>query len=213
MKKTLLFDLDGTLVDSTTAILDSCKSAFKILGLKPALDNDIKKLIGFTLDEIFIKLYKDKEELAGDFIEEYRKKYHQIYLEQTHLLPQVKEALELANGFADLAVVTTKHSCFTKPLLEFLKINHFFKALVCYDDVRFAKPHPESIFKALSILNKDRKNAFMIGDTKLDILAAKAAEISYIALNCGYESKESLKNYSELIKQNAYEAVCYIKYL
>ena len=53
MKKTLLFDLDGTLVDSTTAILDSCKSAFKILGLKPALDNDIKKLIGFTLDGFY----------------------------------------------------------------------------------------------------------------------------------------------------------------
>ena len=213
MKKTLLFDLDGTLIDSTSAILDSCKSAFEILGLKPALDDDIKALIGFTLEQMFITLYKDKEELTSSFVEAYRQKYHQIYLKQTTLLPKAKEALELADEFADLAVVTTKDSRFTKPLLEFLGIATFFKALVCRNDVEFAKPHPESILKALTLLHKNKENAFMIGDTRLDVLAAKSAEISYVALNCGYENEESLKKYSEIIKENAYEAVSYIKNL
>ena len=64
--------------------------------------------------------------------------------------------------------------------------------------------------ESLKRLNKDKTHAFMIGDTQFDILAAKAAGISHIALSCGYESIESLQKYSDCIKNNAYEAVKYI---
>ena len=116
----------------------------------------------------------------------------------------------MASEFADLAVVTTKGSQFTKPLLDFLGVGHFFKSIVGRNDVQFAKPHPEPILTALKRLNKDKTHAFMIGDTQFDILAAKAAGISHIALSCGYESIESLQKYSDCIKNNAYEAVKYI---
>ncbi|MBS4240823.1 HAD family hydrolase [Campylobacter vulpis] len=208
--KTLLFDLDGTLIDSTPAILNSFHFAFEKLNLKPSLDEDIKSLIGLPLDEAFIKLYQDKAYLVNDFVDFYREKYRTIYLDQTTLLPLAKEALELANEFADLAVVTTKGSQFTKPLLDFLGVGHFFKSIVGRNDVQFAKPHPEPILTALDRLNKDKTHAFMIGDTQFDILAAKAAGISHIALSCGYESIESLQKYSDCIKNNAYEAVKHI---
>lgn len=211
--KTLLFDLDGTLIDSTPAILNSFYFAFEKLGLEPSLDEDIKSLVGLPLDEMFSKLYQDKAYLANQFIDFYREKYHKIYLEQTTLLPLAKEALELADTFADLAVVTTKGSQFTKPLLDFLGVGHLFKTIVGRNDVKFPKPHPKPILTALERLNKDKTHAFMIGDTQFDILAAKAAEISHIALSCGYESIESLQKHSDCIKDNAYEAVKFIKNL
>ncbi|EAL3917264.1 HAD family hydrolase [Campylobacter upsaliensis] len=209
--KTLLFDLDGTLIDSTPAILNSFHFAFEKLGLKPSLDKDIKRLIGLPLDEAFKVLCKEKAYLAEQFVDFYREKYRTIYLDQTTLLPLAKEALEMASEFADLAVVTTKGSQFTKPLLDFLGIGHRFKSIVGRNDVKFPKPHPEPILTALDRLNKTKNNAFMIGDTQFDILAAKAAGISHIALSCGYESIESLQKYSDCIKNNAYEAVKYIE--
>lgn len=209
--KTLLFDLDGTLIDSTPAILNSFHFAFEKLGLKPSLDKDIKRLIGLPLDEAFKVLCKEKAYLAEQFVDFYREKYRTIYLDQTTLLPLAREALEMASEFADLAVVTTKGSQFTKPLLDFLGVGHFFKSIVGRNDVQFAKPHPEPILTALKRLNKDKTHAFMIGDTQFDILAAKAAGISHIALSCGYESIESLQKYSDCIKNNAYEAVKYIE--
>lgn len=210
MRKTLLFDLDGTLIDSTSAILTSFHFAFEKLNLKPCSDEAIKNLIGYPLDDMFVRLYPNKSDLSEKFIDFYREAYRGIYLKQTTLLPRAKEALRLANEFADLAIVTTKGSHFTKPLLDFLGVGNFFQSIVGRNDITHPKPHPEPILKALENLNKPKENAFMIGDTKLDILAAKAAEISYVALSCGYESKESLSQYSQLIKNDAYEAVSYI---
>ncbi|TEY01995.1 HAD family hydrolase [Campylobacter sp. US33a] len=212
-KKTILFDLDGTLIDSTPAILNSCKNAFEKLDLTPALDEDIKALIGYPLDEMFIKLYGNKKELAQNFIEFYREKYHTIYLEQTTLLARVKEALNLASKFADLGIVTTKGSQFTKPLLDFLGIGNFFQVIIGRNDVVYPKPHKEPIEKALLQLNKPKDNAFMIGDTKLDILAAKNANINAVAVSCGYEKKESLLLETSFVKQDAYDAVLFIKSL
>jgi len=213
MRKTLLFDLDGTLIDSTPAILNSFKSAFENLALKVRSDEEIKALIGFPLEEMFAKLCPTQIQLTQAFIQKYREKYSQIYLEQTMLLAGVKEALILADRFADLAVVTTKGGQFTKPLLDFLGVADFFKTIITKDDVSKPKPDSEPILLALSRLKKSKENAFMIGDTRLDVLAAKNAGISSIALACGYESKESLKNYTLNIKNNAYEAVLYLKNL
>lgn len=211
MRKTILFDLDGTLIDSTPAILNSFQYAFKELQLKTCKDEDIKALIGFPLDVMFSTLHPDYKHLSQKFIEFYRIKYKEVYLEQTSLLPSVKDALELAKEFSDLGVVTTKGGLFTKPLLDFLGILHFFEVIIGRDDVQFPKPHSEPIIKALDKMQKDKTNAYMVGDTHLDILSAKSAEIIPVAVCCGYESKENLSFYTENIKNSALDAVIYIK--
>ncbi|MBZ7932432.1 HAD family hydrolase [Campylobacter molothri] len=209
MKYTILFDLDGTLIDSTNAILNSFKDALKILNLDIKEDIKIKNLIGYPLKNMFTMLYPDYFNLIDEFVKIYREYYSKIYLEQTTLLPKVDQALHLAYNFADLGIVTTKGGTFTPILLESLNIKKFFKTLITLDDVKNPKPDAEPILLALNRLNKTQENAYMIGDTILDIQASLAANITPIALSCGYGDEDELKKYSQIFP-NAYEAIIYI---
>lgn len=209
MKYTILFDLDGTLIDSTNAILNSFKDALKILNLDIKEDIKIKNLIGYPLKNMFTMLYPDYFNLIDEFVKIYRECYSKIYLEQTTLLPKVDQTLHLAYNFADLGIVTTKGGTFTPILLESLNIKKFFKTLITLDDVKNPKPDAEPILLALNRLNKTQENAYMIGDTILDIQASLAANITPIALSCGYGDEDELKKYSQIFP-NAYEAIIYI---
>ncbi|MBW1361545.1 hydrolase, partial [Campylobacter jejuni] len=177
MNKTILFDLDGTLIDSTDAILNSFQGVFKALGLTSKNNEEIKNLIGYPLEQMFRMLYPDKVNLSKEFVLAYREIYAQIYLEQTTLLPKAKEALELGSEIADLGIVTTKGGKFTPILLDYLGVKKFFKTLITLEDVTNPKPSSEPIILALKRLNKTQENAYMIGDTILDIQAAISANI------------------------------------
>ncbi|EAI3557982.1 HAD family hydrolase [Campylobacter jejuni] len=209
MNKTILFDLDGTLIDSTDAILNSFQGAFKALGLTSKNNEEIKNLIGYPLEQMFRMLYPDKVNLSKEFVLAYREIYAQIYLEQTTLLPKAKEALELGSEIADLGIVTTKGGKFTPILLDYLRVKKFFKTLIILEDVTNPKPSSEPIILALKGLNKTQENAYMIGDTILDIQAAISANITPLALTCGYGNENELKAHS-MVFLNAYEAVNYI---
>lgn len=209
MNRTILFDLDGTLIDSTDAILNSFQGAFKALGLTSKNNEEIKNLIGYPLEQMFRMLYPDKVNLSKEFVLAYREIYAQIYLEQTTLLPKAKEALELGSEIADLGIVTTKGGKFTPILLDYLRVKKFFKTLITLEDVTNPKPSSEPIILALKGLNKTQENAYMIGDTILDIQAAISANITPLALTCGYGNENELKAHS-MVFLNAYEAVNYI---
>lgn len=210
MNKTILFDLDGTLIDSTDAILNSFQGAFKALGLTSKNNEEIKNLIGYPLEQMFRMLYPDKVNLSKEFVLAYREIYAQIYLEQTTLLPKAKEALELGSEIADLGIVTTKGGKFTPILLDYLGVKKFFKTLITLEDVTNPKPHAEPILLALEKMQKTKENAYMIGDTILDIQAAMAANIIPLALSCGYGDEDELKRYS-MVFPSAYKSVLYIK--
>lgn len=209
MKQTILFDLDGTLIDSTSAILNSFQGALKTLKLSVKNNEEIKRLIGYPLEQMFSMLYPDKVSFSKEFILAYREIYTQIYLEQTTLLPKVKEALELGDKIADLGIVTTKGGQFTPILLDYLGVRKFFKTLITFDDVTKPKPDAQPIILALKRLNKTQENAYMIGDTMLDVKAAISAKITPLALSCGYGDEEKLKTYARVFL-SAYDAVDYI---
>ena len=120
-------------------------------------------------------------------------------------------ALNIAYNFANLGVVTTKTSKFSNILLKHLNIYKFFKIIIGKEDVKNPKPSAEPIQKALKLLNKNTKNAFMIGDTHLDLKVAINANITPIALTCGYGDKNSFKDFTCNIFDNVFEAVNFIK--
>ncbi|MDO5045391.1 HAD family hydrolase [Campylobacter sp.] len=216
MNKTILFDLDGTIIDSTPAILDGFNCAFKSHNMPNPNPESIKALVGHPLDIMFGRLGVDKE-LVQSYIDAYKARYQEIYLDQTVLLNFAKEAVELASQIADVGVVTTKTSKFSAILLEHLGIMKYVKTLIGRDDVANPKPHPEPINLALLRLGKDadehRTNAFMIGDTCMDMSAAKAANVNGLALLCGYGTIEILQTCSDKIFANPLEAVRYIQNL
>lgn len=208
---TILFDLDGTLIDSTEAILESFGVAFGSFGDEIPSDELIKAQIGYPLDVMFVTLGVASER-ASEYVEAYKQHYRKISCAKTVLLPYAKESLELASKYATLGVVTTKTAKYSIELLEYNDIMHYFSVLVGREDVQNPKPHPEPILKALSKLQIDTKDVWMIGDTCMDIVSAKSANIQGIAVTSGYASKESLQSCtdSDKIVDNTLKAVQFI---
>ena len=206
MKPTILFDLDGTLIDSTSAILSGFYYAFdKFAAAKPS-ESAITTQIGYPLEIMFANLGV-KSKFVDEFVKAYKERYLQIYLDQTTLLESAYEAVKFGSEFADLGVVTTKTSKFSHILLEHLGISRFLKTIIGKEDASNLKPHPEPILNALANLGKTSQNAFMVGDTKLDAIAAKGANAKSIGVLCGYGSQDELKTHCDFVCKNPLEAV------
>ena len=208
----ILFDLDGTLIDSTDAIVSTFYHSFEEMNFDfKGTDEDIKDLIGYPLEIMYQDLGVEQER-AFDFVASYKKRYKLISKEQTLLLEETKEALELAKSFARLSVVTTKTGKYTIPLLEHMDILDYFEHITGYEDVEHHKPHPEPILKTLDLMNIEKtSNIWMVGDTKLDLMAANHAGVNSIGVLCGYGKEEDLKEHTAFIANDALEAIKIIK--
>jgi len=205
----ILFDLDGTLIDSTEAILESFSVAFKTFGERVPDDALIKAEIGHPLDAMFSTLGVGKEEVDA-YVHAYKMHYREISRAKTVLLPEAREAVELAAKNATLGVVTTKTAKYSIELLEHMGLMSYFEVLIGREDVTNPKPDPEPIQKALTKLPSDTSDIWMVGDTCMDMLAAKAANVGSVGVTCGYGSVESLTLCTDNIYQNALEAVRFI---
>ena len=206
---TILFDLDGTLIDSTEAILESFSVAFKTFEEKVPDANLIKAEIGHPLDHMFSTLGVE-EEKVWDYVHAYKMHYRKISCAKTVLLPQAREAVELASKHATLGVVTTKTAKYSIELLEHMGLMSYFEVLIGREDVENPKPHPEPVHKALSKLQSDTTQCWMVGDTCMDMHAAKSAGVDAIAVTYGYGTQELLGRCTENIHKNALEAITFI---
>jgi phosphoglycolate phosphatase len=205
----ILFDLDGTLIESTEAITSTFHHAFDVHGEKNPTDEEIHALIGHPLDVMFARLGVE-ESRVWDFVDTYKQRYRTISKIKTELLPSAQKAVELAGTFATLGIVTTKTGLYSQELMEHFGIMHHFEVLIGREHVEHPKPHAEPIYKALEKLPKD-DNIWMIGDTELDLISAKNAGVNSIGVLGGYGSKESLEAHTKNIFKDAYEAVKYLK--
>lgn len=210
--KIILFDLDGTLIDSTDAIVGCFYHSFKELNFDFTGDEeDIKNEIGYPLDVMYATLGVEKAKV-WDFVTSYKKEYRKVSEAKTTLLPNALEAVQVASGFARLGIVTTKTTQYTIPLLENFGIFDYFETIIGRQEVTHPKPNPEPINKALEALNiTNSSDIYMIGDTKLDLIAANEAGVNAVAVTCGYGKKDELQCYTNAIYNGALEAVLALK--
>lgn len=207
----ILFDLDGTLIDSTDAIVSTFHHSFKVQKYPHVVDDeDIKALIGYPLDVMYAELGVPKDRVWS-FVGAYKEKYREISTIKTKLLPDAIEAIEKASSFAELGIVTTKTGKYSKILMEHFNLMKYFKVLIGYEDVENPKPHQDPILKALESFEIDNKEIWMIGDTKLDLISAKNANVNSIGLLCGYGDEKTLKKFTNVVLSDSLKAVDFLK--
>jgi pyrophosphatase PpaX len=187
--RAILFDLDGTLLDSVSIILKATKQVFADMQL-PYDEATVRKSIG-------IPLVVQAVEWAGDRAEEFRERYRPIYssLQEEHarLFPNTHEMLQTVRREGLLTgVVTSKGARGTRRALDKTGISSFFDTVVTADDVVFHKPHPDPIIKALTDLSLEPHEALYVGDSLFDAEAAQAAGVDMAGVSWGVVGREEL---------------------
>jgi phosphoglycolate phosphatase len=190
-----IFDLDGTLVDTSPDIIDSVKYTLALLVLPEKSDQQIKESIGGGAKAILEKNIPPENIDSLDLaIELFKTHYDQNCSNKSYLYPNVFLILSYLKAKGKkLAVYTFKTKSATYKVLKDYKIFDFFDCIVTKDDVQQPKPHPEGIYKILTFFDyQSHDNIVMIGDTTFDIETGKNAMVNTIAVTYGYEP--SIKN-------------------
>ena len=194
--KLLLFDYDGTLVDSAKMIIEGTIEAFNRCGLAIPKQEEIKAGIGQKLD-IAIKSYLPLEHKGtrDEVIRQYRQWYAEKDLEGTQFEPlfkNIKPVLEkLYQDGWNLGIATNKSLRGLNRGLLHHKIEKFFSIIMTADNF-IPKPNKAMAMHALKTLKVKNSDAFMIGDTVYDIKMGKNAKINTIGVTWGYNTKEEL---------------------
>lgn len=170
---TLLFDLDGTLINTNELIIESFLHTLNKYYPDKYKREDVFPFIGPTLYETFESINPEKME---EMVEVYRKFNHEQHDKLVTEFETVFETIQILKekGFK-LGIVTTKIRTTVNMGLKLTKLDQFFDVVVTLDDVEHAKPNPEPIFKALEQLDAKPEEAIMVGDNHHDIGAGKNA--------------------------------------
>jgi len=171
---TLLFDFDGTLVDTNELILSSFTETLDFFYPGVYQREEIITFNGPPLYETFSKIDSER---ADEMVSRYRahnwENHDLLVKEFTGVFETIKTLSE--TGYK-LAIVTTKKRDIVEKGLALTKLDQFFDVVVTLDDVEKAKPDPEPVFTALKLLGSTPEEAIMVGDNYHDILAGQRAE-------------------------------------
>ncbi len=186
------FDLDGTLIDSTDAIVESFLHTFRTLGRTPPSRADIVATISVTLEDQFCLLAPVDTTQAAAI---YREHYLRTSRATTFLLPGVVESLDrLRLAGLRMGVATSKKRSSAEPLLDHLDIARFFEACIGPEDVTHPKPHPEPVQTLMRRMAlHDPTDLVFIGDTRFDAESAAAAGVPFIGVTTGYATRAELE--------------------
>ena len=194
--KLIIFDFDGTLIDSAPDLVDSINEMLKKLNLKEAPFEEAVKWIGNGSLKLVERALKYNGIEDNEFLEKahrnFKEKYKHTNAKKTVLYAGAKELLnELKDK--NLALITNKPDEYIKPILKKFDIDVF--DFILGGDFEYKKPSPIPLLKALEYFNVNSDEAVMIGDSKNDILAAKNANIKSIAVTHGYNQGVDIKDY------------------
>ena len=211
-KLTILFDLDGTLVDTAPDLMMAHNHVMKKFGYPTKSTEDIRNLVGKGAGALigrsiwgqakkeFSKVLDEK--IKDEMVKEFVSFYGKNIVNESTLVTGVKEFLIWCKEQnISMAVCTNKQEHLSNDLLKKIGIYDFFEYVAGSDTFDYCKPDPRHLTNVVEILDGDVKKTIMIGDSETDANAAKAAEIPVILLENGYTEKNTTEIYhNHLIK-------------
>lgn len=188
----LIFDLDGTLVDSLEDITHSVNFTLGKLG-RPVLHLDtVRKYVGDGMEMLLTRALGEHTDLLKEAIGIYTVHQSRNLVVRSRLYPGVKETLEHFQSLP-MAVVTNKTLEFSEPLLEKLGIRPCFGMVIGADAGLPLKPAPDAFLKIMKSLGIAKEHTSVVGDGTTDMLAGRAAGITTCAVTYGFRSEEELR--------------------
>ena len=176
----IIFDCDGTLADSLGMGLGSYNYALSQIGEPPRDENEIKKLFGASADRILQQLLKNDQKARKAF--DYYLEHEERNTPNVKLHDGIHELLQkLKSQNIPMGIVTGRHNRDLDFILSHHKLNHFFSAIVCDNHLLNSKPAPDGILLASSQLGLAPEDTYYVGDSVMDMQAAKAANSKSIA--------------------------------
>ena len=211
-KFTILFDLDGTLIDTAPDLMNAHNYVMKKFGYETKSRSDIKKLVGKGAASLIgravwgqakkefgqINDKEIKDEMVKDFIEYYANNI----ADESKLINGVLEFLKWAKtNKISMGICTNKQEHLAIDLLKKIKIYEYFEYVAGCNTFDYCKPDPRHLTNVIEIMQGDIKKSLMIGDSETDADSARAADIPFILVEDGYtEKKVSEIHHNYLIK-------------
>lgn len=209
---TVVFDLDGTVADTAADLIEAANTALAAEGLGPAPAAEVKKGVGYgakamlqcAMASLGQKMEAEQLNRLSDRLVEH---YEENIAAKTRLFPGFGEAAaDLREAGVKLALCTNKRERLTLRLLSKLGIGSLFDAMACGDTYPFHKPDPRHITGAVQLVGGELSAAIMVGDSEVDVAAARGAGIPVIATTFGYAAVPAgelgadavLEHYAEL---------------
>lgn len=189
---TVIFDLDGTLVDTAPDLVRAANYSLAQAGLPPVSADVITPFVGFGARRMIVAgLSAHGVSLNDTAIDDLLARYLSFYADniavESRPYPRVVEEIEiLRQRGAAIAICTNKLEAMSRRLIGALALEHHFAAIVGRDTLPVCKPHPDHLLAAILRAGGDPATAVMVGDTETDIATARAARVPVIGVSFGY---------------------------
>lgn len=199
----ILFDLDGTLVDSSEGVAQATNFALTSLGYEPRSLEQIARFIGYPLENMFASFCDGPiDRLKAAFQE----KAARVMKESARPMAGAHEIVVLLfEAGYKLAIATTKYRIHTEGIIDKMGWNRYFAATASGDEVPRVKPAPDLVELALNKLGAKPETSVMVGDTINDILSARAAGVRAISIRSPFGNDDLDKHHPEIILNNISE--------
>lgn len=198
----VLIDVDGTLINSVPDLAFSIDQMLKDLNMPARGEDKVKHWVGNGIERLVKRALTDAfdgepdEILYQNALPLFRLHYTENNSKRSHLYDGVMQGLEyMRNCGYRMGCVTNKASRFTHPLLDNLGLTSFFEVIICGDDTPKIKPDPLPLLTAAQQMQVKPEHSLMLGDSRSDVIAARAAKFQIICTSYGYNHGEDIRRY------------------